>query len=79
MAWEAEGEVTVDAFGFLTTDANETVGAIHPKSMPMILAEPDEFEIWLNADWKEASALQRPLPDDVLRIVARGERKDGSE
>ncbi|ALN75751.1 hypothetical protein M673_23650 (plasmid) [Aureimonas sp. AU20] len=73
---KAEGEVTVEAFGFLTTEANRTVGAIHPKAMPVILTEPDEFDLWLVGDWKEASALQRPLPDSVLRIVARGERSD---
>ena len=26
---------------------------------------------------KEALTLQRPLPDDVLRIVARGKKQDG--
>ncbi len=26
----------------------------------------------------EALQLHRPLPDDVLRIVARGEKKDGA-
>jgi putative SOS response-associated peptidase YedK len=74
---KAEGEVTVTAFGFLTTDANRTVGAVHPKAMPVILTQPGEFDLWLGADWKEASTLQRPLPDDALRIVARGERGDG--
>lgn len=73
---KAEGEVTVDAYGFLTTEPNGVVGPIHPKAMPVILTEPDEFEVWLQADWKEASKLQRPLPDDALQIVARGHRSD---
>ncbi|KAB0679550.1 SOS response-associated peptidase [Aureimonas leprariae] len=74
-----EGEVTVDAYGFLTTDPNREVKAIHPKAMPVILTEPDEIDLWLNADWKEAAKLQRPLPDGALTIVAKGERQDGAE
>jgi putative SOS response-associated peptidase YedK len=53
------------------------VGAIHPKAMPVILTEQAEIEIWLEAEPKQALALQRPLPDSLLRIVARGEREDG--
>ncbi|MFL9824711.1 SOS response-associated peptidase [Rhodoplanes sp. SY1] len=71
-----EGEVTCDVFAFLTTDANATVAPIHPKAMPVILRTDDEVETWLRAPAAEALALQRPLPDDALRIVARGERKD---
>jgi putative SOS response-associated peptidase YedK len=38
----AEGEHKL--FGFLTTDANKTVGAIHPKAMPIILTTEEEMD-----------------------------------
>jgi putative SOS response-associated peptidase YedK len=46
--------------------------------MPVILTTPAECDRWLEADTFEALALQRPLPDDVLRIVAKGEKEDRS-
>jgi putative SOS response-associated peptidase YedK len=64
-------------FGFLTTEPNAEVAPIHPKAMPVILTEPDEIEVWMNAPWHDARALQRPLPDGALQIVARGDRQDG--
>ena len=72
----AEGEVTADLFGLLTTDANAEVGAVHPKAMPVILTREEELEAWMGAPWAEAARLQGPLPDGSLRIVARGERRD---
>ena len=71
-----EGEVTADIFAFLTTEPNAEVGAIHPKAMPVVLTSPDEIEQWLRAPAAEALALQRPLPDGALRIVARGAKQD---
>ncbi|MCX7307093.1 MAG: SOS response-associated peptidase family protein [Afipia sp.] len=72
-----EGETTNNLFGFLTTEPNDVVGAIHPKAMPVILTTKDEIETWLNAPTAEALKLQRPLPVGALKIVARGTKKDG--
>jgi putative SOS response-associated peptidase YedK len=33
--------------GFLTMQANDVVGAIHPKAMPVILTTPAEIESWM--------------------------------
>lgn len=75
---KAEGEITCDLFGFLTTQANAEVGRYHPKAMPVILTEPEEWDQWLNAAWQEATALQRPLLDGRLTIVAPGTKIDES-
>lgn len=75
---KAEGEMEHRLFSFLTTNANGVVGPIHPKAMPAILTTQDEIETWLTAPAEVALQLQRPLSDDTLQIVARGERKDGT-
>jgi putative SOS response-associated peptidase YedK len=76
---KAEGEMECRLFSFLTCEANGIVAPIHPKAMPAILTTQDEIDTWLTAPAEVALQLQRPLPDDALRIVARGERKDEPE
>jgi len=71
-----EGETTNDLFGFLTTAPNNIVGPAHPKAMPVILTKQEDIETWLTASAEEALKLQRPSPNDVLKIVARGPRED---
>jgi putative SOS response-associated peptidase YedK len=65
-------------FSFLTTEANGVVRPIHAEEMPVVLTTPAEFDAWLSADVEGALKLQRPLPGDRLRIVARGGERDGA-
>lgn len=71
------GVETTDLFAFLTTEPNDVVRPIHAKAMPVILTSHDEVETWLTAPADAAMALQRPLPDGVLEVLARGHKNDG--
>ncbi len=71
-----EGEITADVYGFLTCEPNVEVKRVHPTAMPVTLTSENEFDIWMRAPWDEAKALQPPLADGTLEIVARGENED---
>jgi len=52
------------------------VAPIHAKAMPVILRTAEECDAWLTAGLAEALDMQRPAPDDALKIVATGEKED---
>jgi putative SOS response-associated peptidase YedK len=64
-------------FAFLTTASNDiVVRPIHAKAMPVLLMTERAFDTWLDGSINDAIILQRPLPNDLLRIVATGEKSD---
>lgn len=63
-------------FAFLTCEPNAVVQPIHPKAMPVLLTTPAACDAWMTAPAEQALELQRPLPDGLLQIVAKGEKQD---
>jgi putative SOS response-associated peptidase YedK len=56
------------AYAFLTCEPNEIVGAVHPKAMPVLLAEED-YATWLQGSLAEAGALARPYPSELMAVA----------
>lgn len=55
----------VASFAFLTCEPNPLVGAVHSKSMPVIVA-PYDYDRWLSGDWADARALAEPFPSQLM-------------
>ena len=56
-------------FALLTCAANELVGRVHPKAMPVILDTPDEASRWLSVGGEEAAAMQCPLAHEAMEEI----------
>jgi putative SOS response-associated peptidase YedK len=67
--WTGPNGEELDTVVIVTTDANRTLAAIHPR-MPAFIA-PDAFDLWLDCDAvpaEEAAALIKPADDALLEI-----------
>lgn len=51
-------------FVIVTTEPNKTVEPIHNR-MPAILAEPQDYEVWLSGSLSDALDLLRPYPGEL--------------
>lgn len=52
-------------FAFLTCEPNALVGAVHPKAMPVMLAQAD-LGRWLRDDWSQAQEMVRPFDGSLM-------------
>jgi len=67
-------EGTHKLFSFLTTEANDLVGPVHAKAMPVVLRGEFECRQWLNAAPDQIETIQaRVLPAEALEIVSDDE------
>src|SRR5262249_21167519 len=67
--WCGPNGEEMETAAIVTTDANDTLAAIHDR-MPVMLT-PDAFERWLDCervDAREAAELIAPLPDDQMEL-----------
>lgn len=66
-------------FSFLTCEPNETVRPIHAKAMPVVLADEEDWDLWLAGSTEEALELQRPCPAARLAVQAGGQERQFPE
>ena len=55
---------------FLTCEANQTVGAVHPKAMPVMLRPGEDVTRWLESERADACSLAVPFTDTAMRRMS---------
>lgn len=58
---------------FLTCGANQVVGAVHPKAMPVMMRASSAMQ-WLDHDREQACALAVPFADADMRRIESNDR-----
>jgi hypothetical protein len=77
-AWTGEGEDETgehQLLAFLTTESNHIVRP-DAKAMPVLLTTAEEWDTWLTGSVEQAIALQMPLANEMMCIVATGEKSE---
>jgi putative SOS response-associated peptidase YedK len=68
-AWIGPNGEEMETAAIVTTQANRTMGAIHPRA-PVIVA-PEAFDLWLDCDKADAvtaAALIAPAPEGLMEV-----------
>ncbi len=65
--WRDTGELI--HFSILTTEPNAMMKEHGRASMPVIL-NPEDYDVWLSADWRRAQHLVEPYPAERMECVA---------
>jgi putative SOS response-associated peptidase YedK len=63
-------------FAFLTTAAKDAARQMHTEAMPVLATTANDWDAWLTGSVDEATALQKPLTNDALRVAVTAGKID---
>jgi len=78
-AWTGEGEDETgehQLLAFLTSESNDIVRPVQAKAMPVLLTMAEGWDTWITGSVELAIALQMPLANEMICIVATGEKSE---
>jgi putative SOS response-associated peptidase YedK len=58
-------------FTILTCAPNEAVGKLRARSMPVLLLDDAQRNVWMTGSLDEARVLQRPAPTSAIHVITR--------